>query len=239
MEVHVFENTDKLIQALANTIQRASKLAISQRGQFNFVLSGGGSPKQLYKLLASEPYKTAMDWKRTYFFFGDERFVPEGDSQRNSLMAAEALFEPLSISDSQIYKVDTSLPPKKAAQNYLEQIQNHFNNNKIHFDFILLGLGDNAHTASLFPHTEVLNEERATVSAEYIEEVNMNRITMTAPLINQARTVAFLVFGSDKAEAVAKIMDASKDFKKYPGKLIHPESDDLQWFLDKDAGHLI
>lgn len=236
MELKIFEDSDELINALAEAICEVAKEAIADRGQFNFVLSGGGSPRKLYKLLASEKYKGKIDWDKTYFFFGDERFVPENDSQRNSLMAKEALFQPLKITNSHIFKVDTTVSPEVAAQSYAETVATHFQKIPVEFDFVLLGLGDNAHTASLFPNTEVLQETEATIRSVFVKEVDMYRITMTAPLINQAKKIAFLVFGKDKAEAVYQVLeDKSGSKKQYPARLINSDEKKVEWYLDTAA----
>lgn len=236
MNLKIYNDPDSLIKALAQKICDISKEAIAERGQFNFVLSGGGSPRKLYELLTSKFYRTQIDWKKTYFFFGDERYVPEGDSQRNSLMAKKALFDPLKISDDHIFKVDTTESPEAAAKSYAKTINEHFKNATVEFDFILLGLGDNAHTASLFPNTDVLQISEATVKSVFVEEVDMHRITMTAPLINQARHIAFLVFGKDKAEAVYQVLEDKKgSIAQYPARLIDSHDKKVEWYLDTDA----
>lgn len=240
MEIHIYKEIDELITVLAEVIKKTSQNAIGARGEFNFVLSGGSSPKRLYKLLATEPYKSEIDWSNTYFFFGDERFVPENNSERNSLMAKEVLFEPLDIPESHIFSVDTSGSPEDSAQLYSEAISSHFNQKPIHFDFILLGMGDNAHTASLFPFTTVLKETDANIKAVFVKELDKYRITMTAPLINQSRQIAFLVFGKDKTDAVYHVLeDAKGSAEKYPAKLILPKEGDMHWYLDKKAATLI
>ena len=236
MNLKIYKDFDNLKKALAQAICDTSKEAIAARGQFNFVLSGGSSPRKIYELLSSKFYRTQIDWKHTYFFFGDERFVPEGDSQRNSLMAKQALFDPLKISDSNIFKVNTSGSPEEAAQSYAETINRHFKNTLVEFDFILLGLGDNAHTASLFPNAKVLEESEATIKSVFVEEVNMHRITMTAPLINQARHIAFLVFGKDKSEAVYHVLEDNKgSVAQYPARLINSHDKKVEWYLDTAA----
>lgn len=239
-DLEIYKDTDDLIKALAKVICEISKEAIAARGQFNFVLSGGSSPKKLYELLASKPYKNKIDWNNTYFFFGDERYVPENDLQRNSLMAEESLFKPLIIKESHIFKVDTTGSPEEAAQRYAKSITTYFQKKPVIFDFILLGLGDNAHTASLFPNTAVLNETEATVKSVFVKEVHMYRITMTAPLINQARHIAFLVFGEEKSEAVYHVLhENGSSPQDYPAKLIHPKKGSLHWFLDTNAFMII
>jgi 6-phosphogluconolactonase len=240
MDLEIYKDIDDLMKALANAIYEASEEAIAARGRFNFVLSGGSSPRKLYKILSSQPYKNKINWSKTYFFFGDERFVPENDSQRNSLMAKEVLFDPLKIESSHIFMVNTNFSPEVSAQQYADSILEHFQNKPIKFDFILLGLGDDAHTASLFPNTSVLNETQATVKSVFLEKLDMYRITMTAPLINQARHIAFLVYGKNKAEAVYRVLvDESGSSQKYPARLINSEETRVQWFLDPDAISLI
>lgn len=235
-DLKIYNDTEDLINALAEAISKVAKAAIETHGQFNFVLSGGNSPRKLYTKLASEPYKSQIDWKNTFFFFGDERFVPILDDRRNSKMAKEVLFDPLKIEDSHIFLVDTTGTPEESAANYIKNIETHFQNHPVEFDFILLGLGDNSHTASLFPHTYVLNETKPTVKAEYIDEVHMDRITMTAPLINQAKEVAFLVFGKDKAEAVYQILEGNDGTSaEHPARLIDLDNCNVTWFLDTEA----
>ena len=234
-KLFIYKEIDDLLNALAETICKVSKDAIDMRGKFDFVLSGGNSPKKLYELLASEKFKNKIDWDKVYFFFGDERFVPENDFQRNSVMAEKALFEPLKIKESHIFKVDTTATPEDAAERYAKSIATHFDKEPIEFDFILLGLGDNAHTASLFPNTLVLEEIEATIKSVFVKEVDMYRITMTAPLINQARQIAFLVFGKDKADAVYHVLkDLEGTIEQYPARLIKKGAE-VQWFLNGEA----
>ena len=154
-------------------------------------------------------------------------------------MVEDSLFLPLKISKSQIFKVDTTLSPDNAAAAYFEVIQSHFNGKPIQFDLILLGLGDNAHTASLFPFTAVLKEKTVNVKSVFLKEQEVYRITMTAPLINQSKKIAFLVYGKDKAIAVSEILEGDVDTNKYPAKLINPLNGDVVWFLDEPAAALI
>ncbi|QDP86551.1 6-phosphogluconolactonase [Chryseobacterium sp. SNU WT5] len=233
MNLRIYKNIDDVISALAENICEVAKESIQARGQFNFVLSGGSSPKKLYELLASDSFKNKIDWDKTYFFFGDERFVPADDSQRNSVMVEEALFKPLKINKSNIFKIDTTGSPEESAQKYWQSILKHFDGKPVKFDFNLLGLGDNSHTASLFPNTSVLKETEATIKSIFVEEVDMDRITMTAPLINDSRHIAFLVFGEGKAEAVFHVLeDQSGSATEYPARLITKDENKVQWFLD-------
>lgn len=240
MKLKIYNNIEDVIKALAERICEVSKESIQARGQFNFVLSGGSSPKKLYELLASESYRDKIDWEKTYFFFGDERFVPADSSERNSVMVEEALFQPLKIKKSNIFEVDTTGSPEESALKYCEVISKHFEGNPVEFDFTLLGLGDNSHTASLFPNTAVLEEKEATIKAIFVEEVDMHRITMTAPLINESKHIAFLVFGEGKAEAVYHILeDHSGSANEYPARLISKDENKTEWFLDEKAASLL
>lgn len=241
MQTHIYDDIDQLITAAAaDMIQKTAQEAMAERGQFNFVLSGGSSPKKLYKLLSSEAYKNTIDWKHTYFFFGDERYVPENDSQRNSTMVKKTLFDPLNTPASHIFLVDTKGSPTQAAQIYTNDIASHFHHQSVHFDLVLLGLGDDGHTASLFPNTSVLAETEAVVKSVFVEKLKMHRITMTAPLMNQSRNVAFLVYGKNKAEAVFQVLqNAEATPQQYPAKLILPKEGKIHWYLDTKASALL
>jgi 6-phosphogluconolactonase len=149
-------------------------------------------------------------------------------------MAKESLLDVLAIQDSQVYKVDTGLDPATAAQDYERQICNFFNDEPV-FDFILLGLGDDAHTASIFPNTPLIWIDEEMVKEVYLEDKQVYRISFTAPLINKANHVAFLTFGANKADAIKAVFEEVKDYNKYPAQLINPESGNLHWFVDEAA----
>lgn len=233
--IHVFKNLETLLPAVADIVVSKAREAIERNGRFNVVLSGGSSPKRLYELLASHSYRDSIEWTKVYFFFGDERYVPLNHPDSNFLMAKNALFIPLGISDKQIKEVNTSLSPAESATEYEQRIRQHFNNSACRFDLILLGLGDNSHTASLFPHTTVLYEKKALIKDVFVGEVNMYRITFTAPLINAAHSVAFLVYGKSKAEAVHHILKDPLSIEEYPAQLIRPHEGELHWFMDEAA----
>ena len=232
--IKVFKNPKSLLPALAEFIAAQAQQAIDRDGRFNFVLSGGSSPKKLYELLASKSYRGKINWQKVYFFFGDERYVPHDHADSNFLMVKTSLFDPLQISMDHVFAIDTKLLPAESARGYEEAIRGHFKG-PCRFDLILLGLGDNSHTASLFPHTSVLNEKSALVKETFVEEVKMYRITLTAPLINRAHSIVFLVFGAGKAEAVHHIMEEELNIAEYPAQLIKPEKGELHWFLDEAA----
>ena len=235
MKINVFKTVQELLVAMADYFVSTAKSSISSRKEFNVALSGGSSPKRLYEILSSSDFKHQVEWDKVNFFFGDERYVPADDPDNNALMVKKALFDPLNISSSNIFTINTSLPPEEAAKKYTLTIANHFKDQKIRFDLVLLGLGDNSHTASLFPYTSVLSDKSASVKAVFLEEQNVYRITMTAPLINQERQIAFLVYGEAKTDAVRHVLEDVIDTEKYPAQLIHPEKGDLRWYLDEAA----
>lgn len=232
---HVSASVDQVLTELADFIVITAKNAIAQNGRFSFVLSGGSSPKRLHELLASDLYKNKIEWGKVFFFFGDERNVPADHKDSNYLMAKKTLFEPLNIPAAQVFRMNTDLAPEAAAQAYQNEVLTYFAGQPTSFDLILLGLGDNSHTASLFPHTSVLHEKEALVKGLYIEEVKMFRITLTAPLINQAKEIAYLVFGEGKALAVRHIIEDERNIEEYPAQLITAEKGALHWFMDTAA----
>jgi 6-phosphogluconolactonase len=235
MKINVFNSEDEVLNGLANYFVETAASSIAGHGQFSVALSGGNSPKKLYELLASPSFKDKVEWSKVHFFFGDERYVPATDPQSNYLMAKKALFEPLDLSFKQIFPIDTSVSPEEAAKKYTTDINYYFAGTDARFDLILLGLGDNSHTASLFPHTPVLHDKTVSVKEVFLKDQQVYRITMTAPLINQAHHIAFLVYGEGKAIAVHHVIEDKKDIEEYPAQLIKQQGADLQWFLDNGA----
>jgi 6-phosphogluconolactonase len=232
---NIFDTADDVLKALAEYFVIIAGESIEKQGKFSVALSGGSSPKKLYELLASPDFKDQVEWEKVYFFFGDERNVPQTDKDSNYLMSKTALFDPLKINTANIFPVDTSLEPKDAAAKYEEEIEQFFDDGELSFDLILLGLGDNSHTASLFPHTAVLHERTPGVKEVFLEDQQVYRITLTAPLINEAQNIAFLVYGAAKAIAVHHVIEDDEDIEEYPAQLIEPIVGDLQWFLDEAA----
>jgi 6-phosphogluconolactonase len=236
MSLNIYNTENEVLSALAEHFVKLANDAIGADGKFSVALSGGSSPKKLYELLANS-YAGAIEWDKVHFFFGDERNVPQTDRDSNYLMAKKALFDPLQISTINIFPVDTSLAPKEAAEKYQEEIEEFFDEGEgeVSFDLILLGLGDNSHTASLFPHTPVLHDRLPGVKDVFITEQQVYRITLNAPLINEAKHIAFLVYGEGKAIAVHHVLEDDEDIELYPAQLIEPITGEIQWFLDHAA----
>jgi len=238
MKLNIFNNQAELNEQLAKYIIRVANEAIVEKDRFDFVLTGGSSPKGLYQLL-STTYKDQIDWNKTYFFFGDERTVLPFEKDYNGLMAKESFFDNLELNDGHIFYVDTNLSPEEAAADYKQKLDEHFAGSPIVFDFILLGMGDDAHTASIFPHTTLVSNEEKAVASVWVEKLNTNRVSLTAPLINDAKHVVFITFGENKATALQHVLGSKQDFANYPSQLIKPVNGDLQWFVDEAAASLV
>jgi len=238
-KLNVLKSPDDVLVNLASLFVTLAGQAIADTGRFSIALSGGSSPKKLYELLASDAFKNKVDWENVHFFFGDERYVPHTDKDSNYLMVKTALFDPLQIDSSNIFAVDTSESPEAAAEDYTEKITGFFGDAPLNFDLILLGLGDNSHTASLFPQTPVLHDTTESVKSVYLTDQQVYRITFTAPLINAAHHIAFLVYGEGKAEAVHHVLEDSRDIENYPAQLISPVHGDVIWYLDEAAASKI
>ncbi len=243
--IHVSETIEKTIEKLADFIIAMAKNRITSQGIFSLVLAGGSSPKKLYHLLASENYKDQLDWTKVFFFFGDERYVPKDDIDSNYRMVEETFFQPLGISKKNIFPFNTELSPEDSAKNYFSIVKNFFYPLESEFDLVLLGLGDNAHTASLFPFTPILKEKEPGVREVYLPDSKTFRLSMNAPLLNLSRHIVFLVYGTIKAEAVRQVLQPAKNsteidnYQIYPAQLIKPKQGTIDWFLDKDAASSI
>jgi 6-phosphogluconolactonase len=238
MKLNIFNNENEVLAALAAHFVKIANESIAAHGKFSVALSGGNSPKKLHELLASS-FHDKVEWDKVYFFFGDERYVPQTDKDSNYLMAKNTLFAPLNISPSNIFPVDTSLSPKEAAEKYEEEIETFFDDGELSFDLILLGLGDNSHTASLFPFTPVLHDRTPGVKDVFLQDQQVYRITLNAPLINEAQHIAFLVYGEGKAIAVHHVLEDDEDIEEFPAQLIEPIVGEIQWFLDTAAAGML
>jgi 6-phosphogluconolactonase len=238
-KIVISSDKKELFQRVAKLIVEAGEEAIARSGRFALVLTGGSTPKGLYELLASDEWRARIDWVKTHLFWGDERFVPSTDSQSNYGMAKKALIDHVRIPAENIHRVATeNTTPEICANAYAEDIRKFFGvgvGEFPAFDFVLNGMGSNRHVLSLFPGRPTIHEKKKLVVADYIPEVSMDRITMTAPLVNAAREVVMLVAGNDKAEALKDVLYGSKDVDVKPAQLIAPKSGNLTWMVDKEA----
>ena len=237
--IRTFPGEVALAEAAAGYITDLAKYCVATHGRFSIALSGGKTPESTYTLLSRPPFAAQMPWEHTFIFWGDERCVPPGNQQNNAHMAMKALLDKVPVPSGNIFPVRTDLAPEMAASEYDCSIKNFFRNELPCFDLILLGLGGNGHTASLFPETEVLKDDTHLVKEVYIAEQNMFRITMTAKFINQAKNIVFLVAGAGKAGILNTVLTAPWQPDKYPAQLIQPANGNLYWFTDEDAASVI
>ena len=222
-----FDNADLLATAAAEFFVQHSAEAIRLKGKFTVALSGGTTPAAMYQLLVTDFYSKQINWKNCYFFWGDERCVPLNDKDNNSFNAKNILLDKVPVPKKNIFVIPVDESPINAAIYYEATIKIFFKTDKPSFDLILLGMGDNGHTASLFPHTTILQEEITLVKEIYVDEIKMNRVSFTAPLINNAKQILFLVAGKDKEPMLKKVLKGNYEPENYPVQLIK----NADWFV--------
>jgi len=233
--IKIFKDQEELSIAAAKLLVQIANEAIKERGAFTVALTGGSSPASLYKLLAQQPYSEQIDWHKAYIFWGDERWVPLSDDKSNAKLAYETLLNHVPVPKEQIYPMwAKDLPPLEFAQKYEEVLRQTLGSIPS-FDLILLGMGEDGHTASLFPGTKVLQEKSKWVEAYYLDTQDMYRITLTAPAINEARNIVVMVYGNNKANALHQVLEGSQDITRYPAQLINPPNGTTFWFVDEAA----
>jgi 6-phosphogluconolactonase len=211
----------------------AATAAIGATGRFTLALSGGSTPRALYSRLAEPAQATRMDWGRVHLFWGDERCVPPTDGSSNYRMAEEALLSKVPIPPANVHRIRGEDEPRAAATGYEALLRSWFAGTT--FDLVLLGMGSNGHTASLFPGLTALGEAERWVVAELVPEVGMWRVTLTAPAINAAARVLFLVTGRDKAATLREVLSGPRDPRRLPAQLISPSPGRLTWLVDEAA----
>ncbi len=239
-KIEIFADATQLGKAAAEFIIKLAQDSVTARGRFTIALSGGSTPELLFTLLADSDYKERLPWDKTFVFWGDERYVPATDIRNNAFVAQNFLLSKVSIPASHIFPVPVYIQPATgAAKAYELLLKTFFGNQLPQFDLIMLGIGENAHTASLFPHTPVIHEQYEWISAVYVDEVKMDRVTMTAPLINNAHNILFMATGQGKAEVIKTVLTAPYQPDQYPAQLISPVHGNLYWFLDQNAASLV
>jgi 6-phosphogluconolactonase len=233
--VQVLAKAEEISKKAAEIFLQSAIEAVEETGRFTVALTGGSSPAGLYKLLATSPYLEQVPWAKTYVFWGDERWVPLTNEQSNARMSFETLLNHVPVPKEQIFAMWADEKPEEFAFKYEQQLQKHFAGEKPRFDLILLGMGDDGHTASLFPGTKVLHEQERFVQAYYLEPQSMYRITLTAPCLNAAKQIVFLVFGEKKSNALHEVLEGVSNVEKYPSQLIKPENGQVTWLVDEAA----
>jgi len=237
-EIRTLTTPQELFEAAAEVVVRTANAAVEQSGRFTIALSGGSTPKSLFHLLATNA-RTSLPWDRTFFFWGDERHVPPTDPESNYRMADEAMLSKIPVAAANVFRVPAENPDAGAAAEAYEQMLRKFfalsPGQMPRFDLILLGMGPDGHTASLFPGTAALAEKSRLVVANWVEKFKTHRITFTLPVLNAAGCVAFLVSGTDKAPALKAVLEGDAPGEQYPSKLVEPTEGKLLWLVDRAA----
>jgi len=244
MQLHIYKNTEELSSQVADWMIDHINKTLQKQGRFTLVLSGGSTPKKLNELLTTEAYKNKIDWSKVHIFWGDERFVPFNDERNNAKMAFDTLLNHVPVAKDNIHVMQTeNITPEDSAKAYEEVLKNYFpltGNRKPEtlnsFDLVILGMGDDGHTLSLFPgKTEVIHETERLCTSLWLESQDMYRVTLTHPIVNQSAAVAFLVTGSNKVKALHEVLKGEFNPDVYPSQIIKPIHGELHWFLDEAA----
>jgi 6-phosphogluconolactonase len=239
-ELKVVPDSDALYRAAGDEFLRCAQDAIAGRERFCVALSGGNTPRGVYSFLAAND-GASLPWNQIYIFFGDERHVPPDDPESNYRMANETLLSRVPIPAANVFRVPTELDAEVAAQQYEDQLRAFFRLSPgawPRFDLILLGLGDDGHTASLFPESAALNETKRLVVANWVDKLHSYRVTFTYPMLNHAAEIAFLVSGQSKSHILRDVLKPTGD-ASYPAQRVRPLGGRLLWILDRAAAQLL
>lgn len=236
----ILSSPEEVTREAADRILKIAQQVLGMRREFLFVLSGGLTPRRLYEILAADPFQSQMPWDRVHFFWSDERCVGPGHRDSNYRMAREVLLDKLSIPSENLHRMHgEASDPDAAAHDYEDEIKRHFGlgleSPPPCFDLVLLGMGVDGHTASLFPNTQALRETSRWVVANPIPKTKAHRLTLTPVILNRAGWVIFLVTGTDKARAVAEVLEGPFEPEWLPSQLIRPICGELLWLLDGAA----
>jgi 6-phosphogluconolactonase len=236
----VVDDADALAREAASELTRIAKKSASASGRFTLALSGGSTPRCLYALLADprSPFRAAIPWEKTEIFFGDERHVPPDDPQSNYRMASEALLSHVPVPAANVHRIEAERDAAEAAALYADDLARAFALSPgewPRFDLMLLGMGPDGHTASLFPGTDALSVRDRTVAAPWVAKFDAYRITLTLPVFDAAAAVHFLVAGADKAQTLRAVFDPASPPDAFPCQRIRPRSGELLWLVDRAA----
>ncbi len=233
MYLHVYKNAEETTTALAEWITLLISKTLETKEIFTIALSGGETPKKLYQKLADEKYSKQINWNKIHVFWGDERVVPFDDEMNNAKMAFDNLLSQVNIPPDQIHKIRTDISPEESTRQYEKILHRYFDEKQPTFDLVLLGLGDDGHTLSLFPGSEILQDKQSWVKAIHTKEKG-ERITLMPAVVNKASAIVFLITGEKKASVLKEIMGDQNE-QNYPAQLIQPLNGELHWFLDEAA----
>lgn len=243
-ELRRFPSLQDLQTAAASLFAAEATHAIAEQGVFRVALSGGSTPRAVFSQLADDPaLRSRINWMKVLFFWGDERHVPPDHPDSNYRMASEAMLDRLPIDRRHVYRMKGEDPDAaRAAAEYEATLRAAFDlkpGDLPRFDLLMLGMGPDGHAASLFPGTTALHETRRLVVANHVPQLNTDRITLTAPALNAAALVLFLVTGEDKAPALKEVLEGPSNPERFPSQLVRPTQGELLWFVDPDASRLL
>lgn len=238
-QVRVFPDLETVSRAAAGFLVACSKKTIAARGRFTVAISGGSTPRGLYTLLGSSPYQEKINWKQVHLFWADERCVPVDHRESNYRLADDAFISKVGIPNENIHRIGGEEGPDQAAAQYEQELLTFFGPAPFPvFDLIILGVGEDGHTASLFPGTVALREKNRLAAPVYLESRKLNRVTLTLPVLNHAAEVLFLASGRAKAGVVLAIVE-KKNPERYPAGLVQPVRGGCTWFIDREAAGLL
>lgn len=236
VKIEVLSGLEAVSHKAAETFFNISRSCISTRGKFSVAISGGSTPRGLYTLLATSAYRDRIDWPNVHFFWVDERCVPRDHEESNFKAASDAFLLKIPIPDENIHRIKGEEFPGKAAREYQEELWEFFGRSGFPiFDLIILGVGEDGHTASLFPGSKALNERERLVVPVYLKKPETNRVTLTLPVLNNTSQTLFLVSGASKATILSEIIENEDNKAKYPAGLIAPIHGDILWLIDQEA----
>jgi 6-phosphogluconolactonase len=234
--VEVWRDAAELAERAAELMIGISREAVKANGVYTVALSGGSTPKTLYALLTEDTRASRIWWEQTQVFWSDERCVPPSHADSNYRMAREALLDHVPIPESNIHRMHGEDDPDTAAKNYSAELVQQFGSENTRFSLVLLGMGDDGHTASLFPGSAALGDNINLVAATHVKKLRSNRLTLTLRAINQAAQVIFLVSGKSKATTLKRVLeDKSSGANSLPAKLVCPTHGELLWLVDEEA----
>jgi 6-phosphogluconolactonase len=234
--VQQYADPAQLADAAARHIVTQAEVAAAARGRFSLVLSGGSTPRLLHQRFASADLRDQVDWSAVHVFWGDERAVPPDHADSNYRMARETLLDHVPLPDANIHRIRAELLPVEAAAAYEAELRAFFIGMDVpRFDLVLLGMGDDGHTASLFPGTAAIHEMQHWVAAYKVGKLGAWRITLTPPAINAAAQIVFLVAGANKADRLKQVLQGPKQPDQLPSQIVQPASGDLLWLVDEAA----
>jgi len=239
--IRIYPDFESLSRSAAELFVELAAASVKARGKFSVALAGGNTPRRTYELLSQNPFRDQVAWNRAHIFWGDERCVPVDDPRSNARMAQQAFLEHVPVPSAGVHPIECAEMPREAAHRYESLLRDFFAGGPTRLDIVFLGLGENGHTASLFPFTPALGEQERWISQVYAAEQNIYRVTMTAPIINHARAVVFIVSSASKARVLKEVLEGPRDPMRLPAQLIRPElqGGELFWLVDKSAASLL